>query len=190
MISCEDNILVMHKIEDSSLDFIYSDILYGTGRDFREYTDIKAEINTVSEFYRPRFEEMHRVLKDTGSIVLQMDKRINHWIRILLDEIFGYNNFRNEITWCYSGGGVSKKKYSCKSDVLIWYSKSSSYYFCPQFIPYTGKQKAHPYSKNREEKVLGENIWKIGGMILIVLEDQPITQKEGNGDIQHKNQKL
>lgn len=147
-----DNLQLLKTIENNTLDFIYSDILYGTGKNFGVYKDINANRDEVYDFYYLRLEEMHRILKDTGSLVLQMDKRINHWIRIMLDEIFGYNNFRNEITWCYSGGGITKKKFTPKSDVIIWYSKSERYFFNPQFIPYVGTQKAHPYSKDREEK--------------------------------------
>ena len=151
---CEDNLSFLKKIDDEIIDFIYCDILYGTGRNFGSYIDIRADKEIVFSFYLPRILEFYRVLKNTGSIVFQMDKRINHWIRNLFDDVFGYQNFRNEITWCYSGGGVSSTKFSPKSDVLIWYSKSEEYTFNKQFIPYTGEQKAHPYSKNREEKSL------------------------------------
>ena len=149
-----NNIDILKQIDDDHINLIYSDILYGTGKDFKQFKDIKATKQNIENFYYPILIEMKRILKDTGNIVLQMDKRINHWIRILLDEIFEYNNFQNEITWCYSGGGTTNKKFSPKSDVIIWYSKSKNYYFKPQFIPYTGIQKAHPYSKNREEKSL------------------------------------
>lgn len=152
MVYHEDNLITLDRIDNNFLHLIYSDILYGTGRDFGEYRDIKATKQDVEEFYLERLLKMCNKLSHEGNIVLQMDKRISHWIRLLLDDLLGYENFRNEITWCYSGGGVSSRKFSCKSDVILWYSKSKDYYFKPQFIPYTGSQKAHPYSKNREEK--------------------------------------
>lgn len=148
----KDNLSLLKEIESDKIDFIYSDILYGTGRDFSAYKDLNPNRAEIENFYTERFQEMYRCLKSTGSIVLQMDKRINHWIRILLDDIFGYSNFRNEINWCYSGGGITKKKFPEKSDAIIWYSKSNNYFFNPQFISYTGVQKAHPYSKDREYK--------------------------------------
>ena len=61
---------------------------------------------------------MKRVLKQNGSIYLQMDTRINHWMRILMDDIFGYDNFRNEIVWWYKTGGSSKNEY-CKNTMLF-----------------------------------------------------------------------
>ena len=122
-----DNLTLLNKIENNTINLIYCDILYGTGKDFGAYKDIKSDFKIIENFYFKRLEEMKRVLTSNGSIVLQMDKRINHWIRLFLDDIFGYENFRNEITWCYSGGGVSKKSYPAKSDVIIWYSKSDQY---------------------------------------------------------------
>lgn len=114
---------------DGFIDLIYCDILYGTGQDFGDYKDIKADRKIVNEFYIPRFQEMHRVLKEMGSIYLQMDTKINHWIRLILDDIFGYDNFRNEISWCYISGGISQKYFAKKHDVILFYSKSSNYNF-------------------------------------------------------------
>ena len=93
---CGDNLEYMKTLPSNSIDLIYNDLLYGTGRNFGDYKDIKADRKTVEDFYIPRITEMHRLLKDTGSIYLQMDTRINHWMRCIMDDVFGYNNFRNE----------------------------------------------------------------------------------------------
>jgi site-specific DNA-methyltransferase (adenine-specific) len=66
--------------------------------------------------------EMHRILKPTGSIYLQMDTRINHWMRCIMDDIFGYSNFLNEIVWWYKTGGISKTEYCKKHDVILFYA--------------------------------------------------------------------
>ena len=95
---------LMNRLDNCSVDLIYCDILYGTGRKFADYQDLKAIRSVIEEHYVPRIKEMHRVLKDTGSIYLQMDTRINHWIRIILDDVFGYDCFRNEIVACISKG--------------------------------------------------------------------------------------
>ena len=71
---------------------------------------------------------MKRVLKQNGSIYLQMDTRINHWMRILLDDIFGYGNFQNEIVWIYRSPGFSKKKWSEKHDVILFIAKAKNLY--------------------------------------------------------------
>ena len=103
-IYCCDNMELMNRLDNCSVDLIYCDILYGTGRKFADYQDLKAIRSVIEEHYIPRIKEMHRVLKDTGSIYLQMDTRINHWVRIILDDVFGYDNFRNEIVACISKG--------------------------------------------------------------------------------------
>ena len=75
--------------------------------------------------------EMHRVLKPTGVIFLHSDWHASHYLKIMLDNVFGPKNFRNEIVWCYRGGGVPKH------DPIFFYSKSSRYFFEPQYVPYS-----------------------------------------------------
>ena len=119
-----DNLELLLSQPDESVDLIYCDILYGTGRNFGDYQDLKPIRSEIEAHYFPRLKQMHRVLKSTGSIYLQMDTKINHWIRCLLDEVFEYGNFRNEIIWCYSGGGRKKKDFAEKHDVIYRYSKN------------------------------------------------------------------
>ena len=76
-----------------------------------------------------RLIEMHRVLKDTGSIYLHCDPTASHYLKIVLDEIFGRHNFLNEIIWCYSNSGRNKTKFTSKHDVILLYSKSENYYW-------------------------------------------------------------
>ena len=76
-----------------------------------------------------RLVELHRVLKPTGSIYLHCDPTASHYIKILLDSIFGRNNFRNEIAWCYSIGGKSRKTFGRKHDVIFFYTKSDEWTF-------------------------------------------------------------
>ena len=72
-----------------------------------------------------RIIEMHRILKDTGSIYFHCDHTMNYHIRTLLDLIFGYKNFKNEIIWCYKTGGSSKKAFNNKHDTIVFYAKSN-----------------------------------------------------------------
>ena len=83
-----DNLELLKSQPDESVDLIYSDILYGTGRNFGEYQDLKPKQDVIESHYLPRLIEMKRVLKQNGSIYLQMDTRINHWMRILMDKVF------------------------------------------------------------------------------------------------------
>lgn len=126
----QDNLEFMREIESESVDLIYSDILYGTGRNFGDYQDLKADRKVIEEHYIPRLIEMKRILKSTGSIYLQCDYRINHWIRCVMDDIFGCDNFRNIITWQRSNGkNNSTKNYENTTDTIVFYSKSNNYTF-------------------------------------------------------------
>ena len=127
---CSDNLDLMKTIESNTIDLIYCDILYGTGKNFGDYQDLKPIRSEIENHYIPRIKEMHRILKDTGSIYLQMDCLISHWVRIIMDDIFGHNNFKNEIIWCYnSAQGSRKKQFVKQHDNLLFYTKTENYYF-------------------------------------------------------------
>jgi DNA modification methylase len=76
-----------------------------------------------------RLKLMHSLLADDGSIYVHCDWRVNYLIRFLLDEVFGNNNFINEIIWCYTGATQAKSKFPSKHDNIFYYSKSNGYIF-------------------------------------------------------------
>jgi site-specific DNA-methyltransferase (adenine-specific) len=124
-----DNLELMAEIEDNTIDLIYCDILYGTGRKFKDYQDLKPIRSEIESHYITRIKEMHRILKPTGSIYLQMDFRINHWVRCIMDDVFGYDNFRNEIIQYYSARGGTFNHFTYGHQNIYWYSKSNKYTF-------------------------------------------------------------
>ena len=128
-IECQDNLEFMKSIEENSIDVIYCDILYGTGRKFSDYQDLKPVKSDIEEHYIPRIKEMYRILKDTGTIYLQMDTKINHWIRCIMDDIFGYDNMRNEIIWFYNTAPRKKSDFGKRHDTIYRYSKTNNYKF-------------------------------------------------------------
>lgn len=73
-----------------------------------------------------RILEMRRILKSAGSIYLHCDPTMSHYLKLILDSIFGKQNFRNEIVWCYHAGGASKKYFPRKHDLLLLYGKDAS----------------------------------------------------------------
>lgn len=83
-------------------------------------------------FMAVRLLEMHRVLKLTGSIYLHCDFTASHYLKLLMDAVFGRQNFRNEIVWFYKTGGVSKRWFGRKHDIVLFYCKSDGYKFFPQ----------------------------------------------------------
>ncbi len=86
----------------------------------------------------PRLLEMKRTLKPTGSIYLHCDPTASHYLKLLMDSVFGARNFRNEIVWCYRGGGSPKNDFGRRHDIILRYSKTNEYRFYadPIRIPY------------------------------------------------------
>ncbi len=90
----------------------------------------------------PRLIEIHRLLKSTGNVYLHCDPTASHYLKVIMDAVFGRQNFRNEIVWCYRGGGVPRRNFARKHDVILRYSKSDDYIFNPQYGDYSDASKA------------------------------------------------
>jgi site-specific DNA-methyltransferase (adenine-specific) len=140
-IRLSDNLELMAEMQDNTVDLIYCDILFGTGRKFKDYQDLKPKREIIEEHYIPRIKEMYRILKDTGSIYLQMDTRINHWLRCIMDDVFGYDMFLNEITWNYTVIQKEGKYFPRKHDIILYYTKNKKQTFNTQYIPYKKSNK-------------------------------------------------
>lgn len=128
-IYCMDNLELLKQLPEESIDLIYCDILYNTGKKFKNFNDNLGNPQEAIEWYEPRLIEMKRVLKDTGSIYLQCDYRLVHYLKVKMDEIFGYNNFLNDIIWSYDWGGRNKNKWSSKHDNILFYSVTNNFKF-------------------------------------------------------------
>lgn len=124
-----DNMILLKSLPEESIDLIYCDILYNTGKKFSDYDDNLGTPAEAIEWYYPRFLEMQRVLKSTGLIYIQCDYNLSHYIKIALDNIFGVNNFRNEIIWYYNSAPRKKKDFGKRHDTIFRYSKTDNYYF-------------------------------------------------------------
>ena len=94
----------------------------------------------------PRLVELKRVLKPTGSIYLHCDPTAGHYLKMLMDAIFGQHAFLNEIVWYYRGAGVPKNAHARRHDVLLWYAKKKDNHF---FDPDPIRQ---PYAEATEER--------------------------------------
>jgi len=94
-------------------------------RSFLGQSDMMAYLTMMAI----RLAEMHRVLKPTGSIYLHCDPTASHYLKLIMDAVFGAKNFRNEIMWCYKSRPQSKRYYGRKHDTLLFYSVSDTYVF-------------------------------------------------------------
>ncbi|OGV97802.1 MAG: hypothetical protein A3D97_01435 [Nitrospinae bacterium RIFCSPHIGHO2_12_FULL_39_42] len=140
-----DNLEVLRTLPSESVDLIYNDPPFFSGRN---YNVIWGDTNEVRSFYdiweggidsyliwlNARLWEMRRVLKKTGSIYVHCDWHASHYIKTEMDKIFGYENFRNEIVWCYSGPSQTSKYFPRKHDIILWYSKSDDFMFNSEAI--------------------------------------------------------
>jgi site-specific DNA-methyltransferase (adenine-specific) len=77
----------------------------------------------------PRLIELRRVLKPTGSLYLHCDPTASHYLKLLLNAVFGPEFFQNEIIWCYEIGGRTKKRWARKHDTILFYSKTNEFQF-------------------------------------------------------------
>ncbi|MCX7022848.1 MAG: DNA methyltransferase [bacterium] len=83
----------------------------------------------------PRLVELRRVLKPTGSLYLHCDPTASHYLKMLMDAVFGAKQFRNEITWCYTGAASPGQRYfNRKHDVVFWYSRGEEWTFNPYVL--------------------------------------------------------
>ena len=99
-----------------------------TGEDQVAYSDKLSGAQFI-EFIRKRLILAKELLSNDGVIFVHLDQKMVHYIKVIMDEIFGKNNFRNEIIWKYFGPTSTEKNFPRKHDVILFYSKSSEYYF-------------------------------------------------------------
>lgn len=111
-----------------------------------------------------RITEIHRVLKPAGSFYLHCDPTSSHYLKLILDSIFvpQGGDFQNEIIWNYMTGGASKKNYARKHDILLFYTKSHTYYFDPDAIRVSRSLKSIRRAKNpKGARISSTNITKL-----------------------------
>jgi site-specific DNA-methyltransferase (adenine-specific) len=174
-----DNLTALRDMPPGSVDLIYIDPPFNTGKrqqrtrlkttrvesggdrqgfQGRSYRTERLSSSSFADsfedfpaFLEPRLREAHRLLSPRGSLFVHLDPREVHYIKVLLDRIFGRDSFLNEIIWAYDYGARSKKRWSAKHDSILWYVRDPSDYVFHfdemDRIPYmapglVGKEKA------------------------------------------------
>lgn len=156
-----DNLQVMsHLLKEyrGKIDLIYIDPPFDSKADYKKKIDVRGVGSTESDsssfeekqygdiwtndeylqFMYERMILMRELLSETGSIVLHCDWHKVHHLRCIMDEVFGVDNFHNEIIYCYSGGGIPKTEMPRKHDNLLWYSKhAEKWTFNTIYRPYS-----------------------------------------------------
>lgn len=119
-----DNLELLKELPENSINLIYCDILYNTGKKFDDYLDDLGEPEEAMEWYRPRIEEMKRVLAENGSIFIHCNWRMDSYMRILMDEIFGTSCFRNRIYRQHSKERGFFANFDSQVDIILYYVKN------------------------------------------------------------------
>ncbi len=145
------------------LDLIYIDPPYGTGKIFRnrEFGGRQSEafddrwddgLAGYLDMMAPRLAAMRDLLCARGSIYVHTDWHAAHYIKLLLDEIFGEECFQNEIVWCYREAINSKKRWNRKHDLIFMYSRGKDFYFDPSPALEPHSPETVKKYRNRDEK--------------------------------------
>ncbi len=144
-----DNLKVLKTLTEDpnvrgKVNLIYIDPPFATKRDFMK-DEVKAYADKVVgsafiEFTRKRIILLKELLAPDGTIFVHLDQKKGHYIKIILDEVFGENHFLNEIVWLYGLGGSSNKYFPQKHDNIFWYSNSDKYFFDPPMVPATSQR--------------------------------------------------
>jgi DNA modification methylase len=142
VIYCGDNLEQLRKLPDGCVDLIYIDppfnsnrnyeVFWGETKEKRSFDDRHESTQAYIEFMRPRCIELGRVLKKTGSFYYHCDWHASHYVKVMLDQILGENNFINEIVWkrstAHSDARQGSKHYGRLHDVLLFYCGNGGEY--------------------------------------------------------------
>lgn len=148
VIYCGDCLVKLKEIPDESIDLIYIDPPFSSNRNYvafweeqekRHFEDRFENVRVYLDYMYPRVKELYRVLKPTGSFYYHCDWHASHYIKVMLDrdDLFGYNNFKNEIVWHYRRWTGRARKFQKLHDIILFYTKSDEYTFNEIIIPYT-----------------------------------------------------
>ncbi|MDD2815899.1 MAG: site-specific DNA-methyltransferase [Thiotrichaceae bacterium] len=146
-----DNLEILKSLESESVDLIYLDPPFFSNRNYEVIWGDKGEVRSFEDrwsggvdhyidWLKVRVEEMHRILKPTGSIFLHCDDHANAYIRVfVLDKIFGESNFRSELIWKRTSSHNSAKRFPQIHDTIYFFSKTINYRFNAIKVRYSDK---------------------------------------------------
>src|SRR5215470_2229459 len=125
-------------VETEAVDAIYIDPPFGTGAVQRgrglAYADRADDPVAFVTWLEPFLDHSRRLLAPTGSLFVHLDYRAVHYVKVALDRLFGRERFVNEIVWCYSVGGKSRRGFGRKHDTILWYARGADHAFYPDAV--------------------------------------------------------
>lgn len=165
-----DCLEVLKKIEKSTADMIYLDPPFFTqekqklvsSKTNREYVfdDTWDSMKNYLSYMEKRLIQCRRVLKDTGSIFVHCDRNASHYLKVLMDEIFGISNFQSEIIWSYKRWSNSKKGLLNNHQIILFYSKTSHFKFNRIYTEYSATTNIDQILQERVRNKDGKAVYK------------------------------
>lgn len=170
-----DNLTTMRALPEGSFDVLYADPPFFTQRHQRGEEDLSFDdrwesLEAYLSWLKERLVLMWRLLSPRGSLYVHLDWRVVHYIKVALDQIFGWGNFRNEIIWKYQMAGRGSRYFARKHDSILFYTKTDDYFFDAEAVrePYT------PHARDRAQK-------RYGGRMGVDEDGRQYVEKLGTG---------
>ncbi|MDX1994575.1 MAG: DNA methyltransferase [bacterium] len=165
-----DCLAVLAEMPDAFVELVYMDPPFFTqkvqllkSRELTEYrfADRWPSLQDYLNFLRERFLEVRRVMKDHATIFVHCDRNASHYIRVLLDEVFGYEHFLSEIIWTYRRWSNTQKGLLPSHQTILMYAKSDTYTFNPMFQPYSETTNLDQILQKRERDENGKTVYAV-----------------------------
>ena len=163
VIYCGDNLEQLKKLPDACVDLSYIDppfnsnrnyeVFWGETKEKRAFADRHESTKAYIDYMRPRCVQLARVLKKTGSFYYHCDWHASHYVKVMLDQIFGENNFLNEIVWKRTSGRKSERQYPRIHDVIFFYANGEDWIWNPPKIAQT-EETVRGHDMMRDERGL------------------------------------
>jgi DNA modification methylase len=144
---CDDNLPALAQFPSDCIDLVYLDppffsnrryeVIWGDEAEMRSFRDRwRGSIQHYLDWMRPRVSELYRVLKPEGSLYLHCDPHASHYLKVMLDGIFGMNRFQNEIAWKRFSAKNDPNRFGRSHDLIFFYSKGASPTWNVQYAPF------------------------------------------------------
>ena len=131
-----DNLSILREMPAGCIDLIATDPPFNTGKDWIQFNDKwEGGLKGYLKFMEPRLIEMRRLLKDTGSIYLHCDPHASHYLKVMMDGIFGMKHFKNEIVWSYRRLQSYGRTFQNTHEIIFRYIKSNQYVWNQLYEP-------------------------------------------------------
>src|ERR1019366_7633117 len=157
VVYCGDNLEQLAKLPDACVDLIYIDppfnsnrnyeVFWGETKEKRAFEDRHENTKAYIDYMRPRCVQLARVLKQTGSFYYHCDWHASHYVKVMLDQIFGENFFSNEIVWKRtSSHNDARRRFGDQTDAIFFYTPGPDYVFQRQYVAYSESYIKSHYS--------------------------------------------